>query len=426
MPTTEVANPKRTTKTVTTIIQDGDDAQESPLYRGEFWEVVERIDWPAGEHKARVYRATETWQRDSSPEDNVITDKFDEDYIRAKFGGGRYIIWLYGPPHGSKVVKHPFRLKLEGTPKFSSNGNGNGAGESDSALKMVLSELLQELRASRGGNVAQDALKGALDLQAAALKSGVETVRQLNPVATAPATLAEKSALEKAMEKFMEVMIMRMMNPEPDPFQKALQEATLKKLLDPADPIDKFRAIATAMKEFSPGGGKTDFGAVIGNFVQTLPAIIDKGFNGVREYRLGNEAAERAFKLQKEHDLGRSDVIDVPAGAETTASAPAAEPAAQAAPQVTVVQDVTIELVQLKIVQAIQNLPEISGEDLYDCIYWLAPELNAQLGAQTPESLLVIFHNQPILAKVADDPRLPKIIEQYLTYVKEIAKTKPA
>jgi hypothetical protein len=192
----------------------------------------------------------------------------------------------------------------------------------------------------------------------------------------------------------------------------------------------------TAVKDISGGGGKTDFGAIANTFVAQLPTIIDKASNGVREYRLANEAAERVFTLQKDHGLDKGDVIDMPPANGSAPASPAGGPAAAASsvqpprsntpsPEVVEVKGPSIEYVQARIVQIIEEKKDCTGEDLYDFLFWTANELNAQLGAQSAESLLAIFKSQPILSKVADNPRLPKIIEEYLAYVKEVAKAKP-
>lgn len=429
MPVAETAVPRKTIKTttVTTSENTANDAEPLPFYRRDFWEIINTLtpdDWT--DHLVRVYRADERWENDVAPEGNKLNERFDEDFIRAKWGGGRYNLWLYGPPSGTKVVRRPFRLMLAGAPKFSHSGSGNGNGE-DGTLKMVLSELLQEIRASRGGNVAQSALQGALDLQAAALKSGVETVRSLNPAAAAPP--AEKSTLEKALEKYLEVQLTKMLSGDGDSFQKKFQEVMFDRMLNPANPIQQVREIMTAVKDISGGPGKTDFAAIANTFVGQLPTIIDKATNSVREYRLANESAERVFRLQKDHGLNNGDVIDMPPG-NGAAAAPAAAsvqppPSNTPTPEVVEVKGPSIEYVQARIVQIIEEKTDCTGEDLYDFLFWTANELNAQLGAQSPEGLLAIFKSQPILSKVADNPRLPKIIDEYLAYVKELAKAKP-
>jgi hypothetical protein len=428
MPEAATASPKKViTTTVVTTRGNGavEDAEPLPFYKRDFWEIIQNLstdDWH--DHLVRVYRADEKWENETAPEGNKFTDRFDEDTIRAKWGGGRYNLWMYGPPQGTKVVRRPYRLSLAGAPKYAHGSNGHGAESEDvGTLRLLVERLLNELSASRGTATTSDAMRGALQLQADALKSGVETVRSLNP---APAVPAAKSALETAMEQCMTVMLTRLMNPQPDPFQAELQKAMLAKLLDPADPIEKFRAIATAMKEFTgASSGKTDIGAIANTFVGALPTLIDKAANGVREYRLAAESTERTFKLQKDHGLDARGVIDVPASTDTTATAaPEAAPPAPA-PIGVVVEGPTIQWVQLKIVEIIDKDPEATGEDVYDFLEAVAQELNDQLAGQTAEGLLAIFKSQPILAKVAGHPRLPKILDQYLAYAKEIAKDRP-
>src|SRR5579863_77048 len=91
-------------RTRTTIIKENlpsddrgpSDAKPSPFYDRD-WEIVVQAltkeDWLG--HKMRVYRAGEKWERGSAPIDNIFKAPFTEDDLRARFGGGKYVLWLY-------------------------------------------------------------------------------------------------------------------------------------------------------------------------------------------------------------------------------------------------------------------------------------------------------------------------------------------
>lgn len=410
------------TTTVTTIKEtDGSNSAEPlPRYKQPFLEIIAGLtpeDWQ--QHKVRIYRADESWGNPISLEGNVFQAPFDEDTIRAKWGGGRYLLWLFGPPDAKKVVVSPFRLHLDGAPK-AVPGHSNGA---SSDVLAMLQMMMEELRASRGGDLTQTAMKGALQLQAEGLKSGVQTVRELNPTGE-----QKKTRLDELFEKFMETKIMEMMNggPAKDPFRDKLETAMLEKLLNPADPLTKAKEILTAVKDLLPGGGsgKTDVAALANTFLNNLPSLADRAVSGMKEYRLASEAQERTFRLQND---GR--VIDMPASPHAPGAAGTPASAAAAPPASSPVEDVhgpTIEWVQLRIVDAIEKNAEAAGEWLYDFLEAVAPEVNLQIGGYSPEQLMALFESQTILQRVAKHPQLPKVIERYLADAKAAATVKPS
>lgn len=414
------------TKTVTTKIETtAGDAEPLERYRGPLFDVIASIaDEEWGEHRAKVYRADESWDQKGqiALEGNVFTQKFDEDTIRQKWGGGRYLVWLYGPPNGSKVVRGSQRVTIEGAPKFAPHANGNGSGE----LQMVLAELLSELRAARGGDATNKAMQGALDLQANALKSGIETVRALGP--TPAAKTESETRMERLMDKLLEISLMRMMEgPRTDPMMDKIQTAMLDRLVNPTNPLEQAKAIILAVKDLvgGTGGGKTDLASIANTFVTNLPSLLDKGLEGVREYRLANESAERMFKLQRGDKV--IDVQPSAASSPATPSSAAANPTPAQPPAPQAVEGPSLEWIQLKMVDAIEKDADAAGEWLYDWFEHIAPELNKQLSPMTPEQIRTqIFEAQPILARVAKHPKLGKVIEDYLKAAKEAAANKPS
>src|ERR1700680_4006606 len=98
---------KKTTYTevIPTEDRSPSDAKPSPFYDRD-WEIVVQAltkeEWLG--HKMRVYRAGEKWERGSAPVDNIFKATFSEDDLRARFGGGKYVLWLYGPPKEQNLV----------------------------------------------------------------------------------------------------------------------------------------------------------------------------------------------------------------------------------------------------------------------------------------------------------------------------------
>src|ERR1700688_609942 len=117
-----------------------DDAKPTPFYDRDLEPVVTALtpdDW--SRHIMRVYRSNEKWERGAGPVDNVFNGPFTEDDIRARFGGGRYMLWLYGPPKKQTLVGR-YQVELEGPPVMNSvprNGNGQLSSGDSIALEAM-------------------------------------------------------------------------------------------------------------------------------------------------------------------------------------------------------------------------------------------------------------------------------------------------
>lgn len=401
---------KRTVST--TVISDTPEAAaSSPFYDRPFWEIVHSLspnEWK--NHLVRVYRADDRWEGAGSVPNGKMQEDFDEDTILKNWGGGRYLLWMYGPPLNTsgqpcKVVMARVKVEIEGAPIFASatgsgtsNGGGGGGG---TALEMLVRELLTEIRASRsaqqGGPIVQTAMSSALDIQAQALRSGIEASRSMMAPLPAP----------------------------PDPMAeitRTILTAMVTKMLNPGNPMDEFKMMMGTVKELAgmvgaTGGGKPD---LMGTLLAQFPTIMEKGVAGIHEYRLANEANERAIALQKQAPrVIDSQVVDPVAAAGAPGVDPAAVPAASqpAEPQTVEVKGPSMEWLFLKIKAAIED-PESTGEDLYDFLRNVDPGLLDQLAVQTPEEIMRIFQHQ-ILKPVATNPRLPKLIDEFLKAAKE-------
>ncbi len=392
------------------------EAIATEFYDRDFWEIISDIGrlnrW--GDHLVRVYRADDRWERGAALENNKLTDNFNEETIRKNWGGGRYLLWLYGPPTGTKLVARPFRLELEGPTR--SGPSAGARGESlggDPTSQMLLRELLDELRASRGGELGGKAMQNALDIQFRAMEQAIQLMSQR---ISAPAAAPAQSPFDGIFKELLAALI----------------PALIAKFTNPGSPLDDLSKVAEAAQKFSTilgggkGGEKPDaMTAIIGN----LPALGDRLVSGLREYRLANEAQERAMRLQ-----AGNKVIDVqpatPAGGEATAPAAPVTPAPPVTPAVQpperpLTEEERLQIAQIeqgiymkkifeKIAVTIANDPECNGESLYDFLINTCPEFIPQMKAATREQIVMFFRGDAILSRVADHPRLPQIIDQFL------------
>lgn len=425
-------------KTVTTVVTDGaaDGANTEEFYLGDPWEVIQRIHSaektiPWRNHMARVYRADDKWEKAGAPENNKFLEPFTEDTVRERFGGGRYVVWVYGPPGGTKVVLKPVKVEIEGPAKYSTPGSSATPGvtsPSDPLTTMIM-ELLTEIRAMRGGTAPADAMKTALEIQKAGFSSAIESMKSVTPVpAAGPA-----SPMNDMWNRVMEMMLMKML--QPDPFQSKVQEMMMTRMMNPADPIETFKTMAAAVQTMVPGApaGKAD---LMGAFVNSLPTILDKGVGAVREYRMATESQERMFTLQRTPVAPVQTVIEVPAAPiAQTASVPAAAPTPApvtipAQPKTTEVVEVSgpsKEWILLNIVQKVQTI-DATGEELFLWLDAVAPEFVDELAALDKDTLLLFFRSpmmqqaklgNTILSTIGNDPKLPRLIDEFLTAVKD-------
>lgn len=402
---------KVTSTVVTETLPTGQGAQVSEQYNRPFWEVIHSLtpeDW--NQHLVRIYRADERWEQTASPHENKFTEDFNEDDIFQRWGGGRYLLWTYGPPSGKKVVIGPQRIELEGAPKIYAGGgaaaqqvSADPRSSSDPVLQMLIEEV-RELRRGGAPAMMQETMKQSMDILANTYRSAAAVVRE---------TQGSGGGGDDELREFRRMMMQKMMNP-PDPME------SIKVM------VAMGTGIVTAVKELSGslslGGGKQDWMTL---FADKLPMLGEKAVEGIREYRLIEEAQERRAGMQG----GR--IIDATPNAAAAPADPAA-PAGQAAPGPTAVPpqqtqeaDVpgpSIAWVLLKVAKTIETSEQTqaTGEDLYDFLMNIAPELVDQLKGQKRDDIIALFRNHPQLSMVlgkktvVDNPRLPKMIDEFL------------
>src|SRR5258708_2128016 len=123
----------------------------------------------------RVYRADEKWDRSSSPIDNTFTGPLGEEELRQRFGGGRYVLWLLGPPNKHTLVgKYQVTLDrpplLNGIPR---NGAGSNPGD-------VVA--LEAMRMASN----PDFIRMQMEMMRAAAMQAMEIMKSQMPVAQNP------------------------------------------------------------------------------------------------------------------------------------------------------------------------------------------------------------------------------------------------
>jgi hypothetical protein len=405
-------------------IDAANDAQAGRFYNRPWEDVVNDLtaeQW--SEHLVRVYRAGEKWERGAAPVDNVFNGPFTEEDIRSRFGGGKFILWMLGPPKKHNLVAK-WQVDLEGVPLVNSvPRTAQADGTNSVALEAMRMYANPEF------------MRMQMEMMRAAATQAMELIKtQIPPTQDPLATLRNaKEILGSGNQEHGLLDTIR----------------TLKELGLIGSPekkgVEEILALITTLKTsglITSGAPKADLAAT---FANNLPMLVDRLVNGLHEFRLNSEAQERTVRLQR-GEIRPSDpnVIDVNPSSTTPAAAPTSSTQVGAAPASTVGTAVSVETAQAIIAQAHMHRlvagikdPESDGQDMYDYLRNAWPEILDELTKFSKEQLLAFFKSREaqmqyfgadILTQVADDPRLPKIIEDFLRIAKEaaVAETKSA
>ncbi len=366
----------------------------------------------------RVYRADEKWDRSSSPVDNTFSAPFNEDDMRARFGGGRFLLWLYGPPKKQTLVGR-YQVNLDGAPILNSiPRNGTPSGGDQVALEAM----------RMASN--PDFMRMQMEMMRTGMLQVLEVVKSQFPTAQDPLQTLRNAKEILGMGSSPEhglldtIRVLKELGIVGSPEKKG---------------IDEILSLITTLKTsglIPTGAPKADLAST---FAANLPMLVDRAVAGLHEFRLRGEAEERAIRLQRgEMRPGDPNVITMDPPSPGNSQATAGQPA----PPVPQATTVSPEVAQAIIAQAhLHRLvagikqPDSTGQDMYDYLVNAWPEVLTELEKMSKETLLSFFKSREmqktyfgcdILAEVGDDPRLPKMIEDFLRIAKENAVTESA
>jgi len=374
----------------------------------------------------RVYRAGEKWERGPAPVDNTFSAPFTEEDVRARFGGGKYVMWLYGPPKKQSLVGR-YTLELEGQPIVNSvPRNGNGATGSESvaleAMRMYANPEFMRMQMQMMMTAATEAMS-LIKSQIPQAQDPLATLRNAKEILGVGAS-PEHGLLDT-------IRVLKELGVVGSPEKKGVEEIL---------------SLITTLKTsglIASGVPKADLAST---FASNLPMLVDRMVQGLSEFRKTSEAQERTIRLQRgEMKPGDPNVIDVapsqPVGAgvagtatPNTSPAPAVSATSEAAVTPEVAQAIIAQSHLHRLVMGIKN-PKSTGQDMYDYLRNAWPEILDELVKFSKEQLLAFFKSREaqmqyfgaaLLTEVADDPRLPAIIEEFLKIAKENAELEKA
>lgn len=399
------------------------DAQASEFYRGEWDTVLPKLTPEMWEtHLLRVYRADEKWDRESSPVDNKFKSAPTEEDLRNRFGGGKFLLWLYGPPKEQNLVGR-WRVPLEGAPIVNAvprNGNNTNIDGSSTvaleAMRMYANPEFMRMQMQMMMTAATEAMS-LIKTQIPSPRDPLETLRNAKEILGLGAPSPDSSLIAH-------ITLLKELGLIGSPEKKGITE-----VLETLNAFKTAGLIPAAVQ-------KADLGSML---AANLPMLADRVVTGFREFRLQAEATERAIRLQRgEIRPDDPNVIDVnpsvPANPPATPAAAAPDAAAPTAVTPEVAQAIIAQSHLHRLVQGIKN-PKSTGQDMYDYLRNAWPEILDELVKFSKEQLLAFFKSREtqmqyfgtdMLMQVAEEPRLPGIIEEFLKIAKENAELEKA
>lgn len=382
--------------------------RRTPIW--EFLPTVSAEDWKNLRYEIRLYRYNPQTEKRMAVE--KIYELIDPFWVQKKYGGGKYNVLVQ--EDAQLIYNEDFECL--GEPKMpvpGANGTNGAPAPGSDAVALQALQLMSN----------PEMMRGMFQMYTLAAQESMAMIR-----AQLPATQDPLQTLRNAKEilgvgehkdnLLDTIRVLKELGIVGSPEKKGITE-----VLELITTLKGSGLIATSQK---PDLAST--------FVANLPALADRMVNGLHEFRLQAESTERAIRLQHgEIRPGDPNVITVDAAAATNGTAnntpQAPAPAATHSVDEATAQAIIIRNNLERLVAGIKE-PDSTGADMYDFLINAWPEIIPSLAAMNKETLLMFFKSaqfqqerlgNTVLMAVADDPRLPKIIEEFLEVVKKEA-----
>jgi hypothetical protein len=343
----------------------------------------------------------------------------DEFKVMEMFGGGRFNLKVKRGPQ--LVINEDFQLegpqKIPGVNSPASS-NGNGAPQNESALLLSINALIEELRASRGGTVAQDAIKSAMSLQGQVFGAGVETIR---------GTLAAGGGQASSMKDTLEIL------------------TVAKALFAPATPGPATNSVKDTLEMISAlknagifgGGGEGKLG-ITAELIRQLPTVTHNLVQGIQSWAMAEDARARQAAYVRGPGAPPITVNATPGppanvvpinGTPAAAAQPPADAPPPAPPVHVEVPQMPIETLEQMLCNIIadQNRStEEAANEAATLIERSMPGMTDRMISQGEEWLMGLFSTRPVLQQVSNHPRLREFVKKFIEVVKAAPVLQPA
>jgi hypothetical protein len=412
-------------ETKTTTIEPAEE-QRSGKKHPPMWDFIESLtpdQWNSKDYEIILYRGTKF---DRGEYCAKYFEAIDFDRIKNDFGGGKYNILMKVPP--GKQLRYNEDCSIAGLPK--ENPQTAHAMPTDATSQLLfmfreeLKSLREELRASRGGDLGLEAVKQALQLNGTVFSSA----------ATAATGTLERLANGSSGSHAAGPM---------DDIMKQFMAAAIAKMLNPADPIENFTKMASAMgalgfkmNPMGSGGGEKLTDKLVMGLVNQLPTLTQHFGSIMDGYRRAEEAkaaaAAYARGVQPPINVQPIQQPPAPAALNNVIAMPAPQPEAaappangQPSPDQLAQAEQMMQYIEQKIVEILSNqalTPEEAAAQALTFIDVTDPVSQHPNGRNLIDEILqhgkmgldYIFSNREILKRVPKDDRLEAFKNAFL------------
>lgn len=401
--------------------QRGSKRKWPPLW--DFIKGVSQKDWAEHNVELRLYRYH------PQTEKKIIVDKIyepiDDYWVMKKYGGDHWNMMV--SLNSELIISEDFWT--DGPRKTAEEiGAAQPAVNGNSSVEMMRMALNPEF------------MRGILTMFMTAATESMQMIRNQmppaqNPLETlktakeilAPAAPAGNSLLD-AIHLLKEIGVVG------SPEKKGINE-----LLD----------IVNTLKGAGLIGGATKPDLTT-SLVSNLPVIADRFVAGIHELRLEAESKERVMRLERgqmrptdpnvitvnPHAPQPAAASQAPAQGAADARDAKAPPAAPVIPD-TLSAEVTAQVIMqadLQRLVAAMKAPDCTGRDIYQFLWMIWPAALEEFAKFDAKTMLIFFQSREmqmarlgnaILFEMAEDPRLPRLIEEFLAVAKAEAAPPP-
>jgi hypothetical protein len=379
-------------------VQPGKKPRRPPIF--DYLPTLSAQDWKEKECVLYLYRYDRvTGEKNALEKFNEAIDPFT---VKRLYGGGHFNVMMKEGPE--LIYNVDFGCEGEEiTPAHTSAAaaptDGNSAVTLE-ALRMMSNPEIMRMQ---------------MELYTTAAKNAMDIMRSQIPTAQDPL-----ATLRNAKE------ILGLGAPVADPFREMFMGILVKLIersMNPADPIESFTKMAAAVKGITGEGG-TGGGDALSTLIAQAPTLGKYVVEGMREARMTTEANYRITMAQRggvPPNIPSSQVIDVSAEPGRIPNPAPAEAAtgSESPSEPKVISGPSQEWVFLRIVEMVRD-PRTEGSDLLRFLDNVkADSLVDQIAQLSHDQIITLFKSDQILATVADDPRLPQLIDEFLMACKE-------
>lgn len=356
--------------------------------------------WEKRELAVRIYRGTDT----KFFLTKVLRPPFSYEWIQQTYGGGQFKILGYEGPQ----LRWNVDIEIFGRPKepdeVQTPANGQPANSESSLMRDLVTMLRDELRAARGGDVATEAVRQAVALNGEVFRGAVNSVNGV----LHPSGPSAPNPMDDLMRQFMTAAIAKMMNP--------------------ADPIENFAKMVTAMNGLGLNGGSHGTGNLVSDAIRALPAVMTGLGNITANMARAKQIEIEGFREMQRNGIPmRPPVNLVPEGAAAPQPRPAPPPPAAAPANGNGVGGLLeprdgIELIEAGIVNVLidpSRPVDECADQVLKTLDSMVPDWVDQMIAEGEANLLKLFRERRILAQIPQNPRLTEFVKKFLQYARE-------